>query len=230
MRLVMIWPLLIRTTTPGCATKTGSRRPWTSAVFTSTWHHRHQPKASTLGGLASPANTVAAVRLMMMMMTAQKSAKAEASRRQLLWDDVQIHVVVKRSCVAVLNMASGSGPPRQKCRQTLLSFGSKYTGKLKKTVIPLSTITVHNPYWARKVPRIAPPLDVPMKKAFQLQGGPDVTFVYKTCLYKASFDGWHDVSYLYADTWVLSSPAAFSWLRYYTVFRKKPPFVFFYNV
>jgi len=33
-----------------------------------------------LGGLASPANTVAAVQLMMMMMmTAQKSAKAEAS-------------------------------------------------------------------------------------------------------------------------------------------------------
>jgi len=37
---------------------------------------------------------------------------------------VQIHVVVKRSCVAVLNMASASGPPRKKCRQTLLSFGS----------------------------------------------------------------------------------------------------------
>ena len=37
-------------------------------------------KGVDLGGLASPANTVAAVRLMMMMMkTAQKSAKAEAT-------------------------------------------------------------------------------------------------------------------------------------------------------
>jgi len=93
-------------------------------TYTGTWHHQHQPKASPLGGLASPANTVEAVRLLLMMMAAQKSAKAEASVTE--WDDVQIHGVAKRSCVTVLNMASGSGPPRKKFRQTLLSFGSKY--------------------------------------------------------------------------------------------------------
>jgi len=90
----------------------GHREMRSGLNYASTWHHRHQSKASTLGGLASSANTVEAIRLLlMMMMAAQKDAKAEASVTE--WDDVQIHVVVKRSCVA-LNMASGSGPPWKK--------------------------------------------------------------------------------------------------------------------
>ena len=49
-----------------------------------------------------------------------------------------MQIVVRQSRVAV-NTASGSGQPRKKIRQTLLSFGSKYMGKMTFVGWPKTT-------------------------------------------------------------------------------------------